>query len=160
MPSPARPQLELTVQYGVPREGLPSAARFRRWANAGLLEDAQVTLRLVGEDEGRALNRDFRGKDYATNVLTFPYADARVLSADIALCVPVILHEARSQSKPPEAHFAHLVVHGMLHLQGFDHETPEEAELMEAIETEIVTRLGYDDPWRNKDEGGRMKAEG
>ena len=147
MSSPARPQLELTVQYGVPRDGLPSTARFRRWASAGLLEDAQVTLRLVGKDEGRALNRDFRGKDYATNVLTFPYAEAGVLSGDIAVCVPVVLQEARSQSKPPEAHFAHLVVHGMLHLQGFDHETPDEAELMETIETEIVIRLGYDDPY-------------
>jgi probable rRNA maturation factor len=147
MPSPARPRLELTVQYRVPREGLPTPARFRRWASAGLLEAAQVTLRLVGEDEGRALNRDYRGKDYATNVLTFPYADTAVLSGDIAVCVPVVLHEARSQSKAPDAHFAHLVVHGMLHLQGFDHEVPEEAELMETIETEIVTRLGYDDPY-------------
>jgi probable rRNA maturation factor len=147
MPSPARPRLELTVQYRVPREGLPSPARFRRWAGAGLLEDAQVTLRLVGEDEGRALNRNYRDKDYATNVLSFPYAETEVLSGDIAVCVPVVLQEARSQSKTPDAHFAHLVVHGMLHLQGFDHEAPEDAELMETIETEIVTRLGYDDPY-------------
>jgi probable rRNA maturation factor len=142
-------RLKLEVQYAVARAGLPAAARFRLWARAALLEDASVTLRLVGEEEGRALNRDFRGRDYATNVLTFSYPESSPLSGDIALCLPVVAREAAQQRKTLEAHLAHLTVHGMLHLQGFDHERAIDAELMEGLETEIVSKLGYDDPYES-----------
>jgi probable rRNA maturation factor len=112
-----------------------------------LIDDARVTLRFVGAREGRALNRDFRGRDYATNVLSFAYREFKPLAGDIVLCAPVIAKEARAQHKSIDAHYAHLVVHGMLHLQGFDHEDNAEAAAMEARETEIVTGLGYADPY-------------
>ena len=140
--------LTLSVQYGIAIDRLPSRQRMRSWAKAALLSDAQVTLRLVGGREGRALNRDFRGKDYATNVLTFAYPDIEPLSGDIVLCAPVIAKEARRQHKPIEAHYAHLVVHGMLHLQGYDHENSSDATVMETLEAEIVVKLGYADPYR------------
>ncbi|HVY07283.1 MAG TPA: rRNA maturation RNase YbeY [Burkholderiales bacterium] len=130
--------------------GLPSRQRMREWARAALLEDAQVTLRIVGAREGRQLNRSFRGRDYATNVLTFSYSGMRPLYGDIVLCAPVVAREARAQRKPLAAHYAHLIVHGMLHLQGFDHESDKDAEAMEAREAEIVAKLGYADPY-----GGR-----
>ncbi len=116
-------------------------------------------MRLVGEAEGRALNRDYRGKDYATNVLTFAYAEGEALpglpeaagdvplAGDLVLCVPVVVREAAAQGKTLEAHFAHLVVHGMLHLQGYDHENETEAAEMEALETVILRELGYADPY-------------
>jgi probable rRNA maturation factor len=141
------PTLTLSVQYGIAKDSLPSRQRLRSWAKAALLTDAQVTLRLVGAREGRALNRDFRGRDYATNVLTFSYPDTRSLSGDIVLCAPVIAKEAREQRKPIDAHFAHLVVHGMLHLQGYDHENNNDARIMETLEAEIVVKLGYADPY-------------
>jgi probable rRNA maturation factor len=139
--------LTLSVQYGVANDSLPSRQRMRSWAKAALLTDAEVTLRLVGAREGRALNRDFRGKDYATNVLTFAYPDIEPLSGDIVLCAPVIAKEARAQRKPIEAHYAHLVVHGMLHLQGYDHENDHDARVMETLEAEIVAKLGYANPY-------------
>ena len=142
--------LALSIQYGVAANGLPSRQRMRAWAKATLLTDAQVTLRLVGAREGRKLNRDFRGRDYATNVLTFAYPDIAPLSGDIVLCVPVVAQEARRQRKPVEAHYAHLVVHGMLHLQGFDHENNDDAMVMEALEAEIVMKLGYAHPYENR----------
>ena len=140
-------QLELTLQIAASSAGLPGAAHFRRWTRASLLESAEVTLRLVEQAEGRALNRTYRRRDYATNVLTFAYPEQQPLAGDIVLCLPVIKEEARRQGKTLEAHLAHLTVHGVLHLQGFDHETEEDAELMEGIETEIVSRLGYADPY-------------
>jgi probable rRNA maturation factor len=106
-----------------------------------------VTLRFVGAREGRALNRTYRGRDYATNVLSFAYPEFKPLAGDIVLCAPVVAREAREQGKLLEAHYAHLVVHGMLHLQGFDHQHNREARAMEALETEIVTGLGYADPY-------------
>lgn len=145
------PKLSLSVQYAAEGDDLPSRGRFRRWVTAALTQDAQLTLRLVGADEGRGLNRDFRGKDYATNVLTFIYGDGLIpgmpLAGDIVLCVPVVAREAAEQGKVLEAHFAHLTVHGMLHLQGYDHEEEADAERMEALESKIVTRLGYADPY-------------
>ena len=126
---------------------MPARSRLRAFAQAALERSAQVTLRLVDEAEGRRLNRDFRGKDYATNVLTFVYADGDRLAGDIVLCAPVIAAEARSQRKDLQAHYAHLVVHGMLHLQGYDHEHEDAAAAMEARETEIVVELGYPDPY-------------
>jgi len=140
--------LSLAVQYAVDESRVPSRPVLRRWARRALQRDCVVTLRIVGAAEARRLNRAFRGRDYATNVLTFIYADTPAAEGDIALCAPVITREAREQGKPAEAHWAHLVVHGMLHLQGWDHEGGAEAETMEALETRIVTELGYSDPYR------------
>ena len=142
-----RPRLDLTVQCAVRRSGLPAPARFRKWAAAALIETASVALRLVNRAEALALNATYRHRHYATNVLTFAYPDTRPLSGDMVLCIPVIRDEARRQGKPLYAHLAHLTVHGMLHLQGFDHDSDSQAELMEGIETEIVLKLGYADPY-------------
>jgi probable rRNA maturation factor len=144
---PVSARLSLTVQYATAEPGLPARSRLRVFAQAALERAAQVTLRLVDEAEGRRLNRDFRGKDYPTNVLTFVYDDADPLSGDVVLCAPLVAAEARSQHKELEAHYAHLVVHGMLHLQGYDHESDAEASVMEARETEILGKLGYPDPY-------------
>ena len=156
------PVLKLAVQKAVEgddKANAPKKNHIRRWAQAALRRDAQVTVRLVGEDEGRSLNRDYRGKDYATNVLTFAYAEGEALpglpeeggdvplAGDLVLCVPVVVREAAAQGKTLEAHFAHLVVHGMLHLQGLDHENEVEAAEMEALETSILRALGYADPY-------------
>ena len=146
------PTLRLSVQYAAKPEEVPTRARFRRWVKAALRQDAEIALRIVDEEEGRALNRDYRGKDYATNVLTFVYDDEfpgaeRPLAGDIVLCAPVVAREAVQQEKPVEAHYAHLTVHGVLHLQGYDHENDEQARQMEALETRIVTKLGYADPY-------------
>jgi probable rRNA maturation factor len=135
------------VQYTVPRAGLPAASRFHAWARAALERSAEVTLRIVDEEEGRALNRQYRGKDKATNVLTFAYVETEPLSGDIALCAPVVAREAKEQSIALDAHFAHLTVHGMLHLQGYDHENDRDASVMEARESCIVMSLGYPDPY-------------
>ena len=142
-----KPKLELAVQYAVKPDNVPTRAQLKKWALAALEEDAEVALRIVGESEGHELNRDYRGKDYATNVLTFPLTDDPVLMGDIVLCHPVVEKEAQEQNKSLEAHYAHLVVHGMLHLQGYDHVSDEEAEVMEALETQIVTKFGYADPY-------------
>lgn len=144
-------RLALSVQRAIGAENRarsPASALIRRWALAALRGDAEVTVRLVGEAEGRRLNRDYRGKDYATNVLTFVYDESeQLLAGDLVLCVPVVAREAAEQGKPLEAHFAHLIVHGMLHLQGFDHEAPAEAEEMEARETRLLATLGYPNPY-------------
>lgn len=113
---------------------------------AALETAAEITLRLVDDEEGRALNRDYRGKDYATNVLTFPLHDAPLIG-DLVLCAPVVAQEAAEQGIPLLAHYAHLVVHGVLHLQGFDHENDDDAAEMEARETQIVMNFGYADPY-------------
>ena len=140
--------LTLTVQYACNEDGLPSRSQIRRWARFACAGPAQVTIRFVDEVEAQLLNRDYRKKDYATNVLTFPYATEPVLVGDLALCVPVVLREAEQQRKPVQAHFAHLILHGMLHLQGYDHETSDaEAERMEAREREILAHFGYPDPY-------------
>ena len=141
-----KPELSLAVQYAVKPEDAPSRPQLRRWVKAALSHPAEITLRLVDEAEGRALNRDYRGKDYATNVLTFILND-NPLMGDIVLCAPVVCAEAAAQGKPVEAHYAHLVVHGVLHLQGFDHESADDAAEMEARETQIVMNLGYADPY-------------
>jgi len=125
---------------------VPGSRALRRWVRAALTDDASITLRIVGRGEGRRLNREFRGRDYATNVLTFVYSERRPLEGDIVLCAPVVRAEAGGTRGRLEAHYAHLVVHGMLHLQGFDHEQARQAQLMELLESEIVTRLGYPDP--------------
>lgn len=141
-----RPRLRLAVQYATAAPDVPARSQFRRWAGGALRRAAEVTIRIVDEAEGRGLNRAYRGKDYATNVLTFVYG-ARPLSGDLVLCAPVVEREAREQGKAPRAHYAHLTVHGMLHLQGFDHETDAEAEAMETLERRILRRFRIADPY-------------
>lgn len=140
-------KLSLAVQYAFKPENVPTRHQFRKWALAALTSDAEITLRIVDETEGRELNRDYRGKDYATNVLTFPLADEPVLIGDIVLCAPVVEKEAAAQGKLLEAHYAHLLIHGVLHLQGYEHETDTDADVMEGIETQLVTKLGYAAPY-------------
>ena len=149
-------QLVLAVGYAVPRAGLPAAASFRRWAEAALRgarrrKPAELAIRIVGLDEGRALNRDYRGRDYATNVLSFPAelppGIALPLIGDLAICAPVVLREAAEQAKRPRDHWAHLTVHGVLHLLGYDHIDNGEAEAMETLETRILAGLGIADPY-------------
>ena len=119
-----------------------------RWIRHALALDAEITVRIVGEDEGRQLNRDYRQKDYATNVLTFDYTQEPVVTADLVLCAPVVAREAQEQNKSLEEHYAHLLVHGALHAQGWDHETSEQdAQEMEAYETDILAGLGFADPY-------------
>lgn len=135
------------MQYATRGRGLPSRAQLRRWARAALERSARVTVRLVGTGEARELNRCYRGRNYATNVLTFVMREQPRLEGDLALCAPVIAREARAQRKSPAAHYAHLVVHGVLHLQGYDHESGADAKVMERRESSIVARLGYPDPY-------------
>jgi probable rRNA maturation factor len=139
-------RVALSVQFIAKANNLPTRQKFRMWVLAAITQDAEITLRIVDAQEGRALNRDYRGKDYATNVLTFPLHDAPLMG-DIVLCAPVIELEAAEQGKTLEAHYAHLTVHGLLHLQGYDHENDEDAVKMEQLETQIVTNLGYPDPY-------------
>jgi probable rRNA maturation factor len=141
-------RLSLAVQYACSDAALPPRPFVRRCVQASLEGPAEVTVRFVDADEGRTLNRDWRHKDYATNVLSFDYEREPVVMGDLALCLPVVLREAAAQGKDAAAHFAHLIVHGMLHLQGYDHETgAEDAVRMEAREREILARLGYPDPY-------------
>lgn len=153
-------QLDVGVSYALSRRGLPAAVSFRKWVAAALdgrIRDADLAVRLVGSKEGRALNRHYRGKDYATNVLSFPadIADGvkmpkgikMPLLGDLVLCAPVIAREAKEQRKPLAAHYAHLTVHGTLHLLGWDHEDAREAECMEQLEREILASLGLPDPY-------------
>jgi probable rRNA maturation factor len=144
------PRLALTVQHATTARGLPSRAALRRWLRAALSRDARVTLRFVGGNEGRALNRRFRGRDRATNVLTFVYDERASLQGDIVLCAPVVQKEARAQRKTLAAHYAHLVIHGMLHLQGYDHERDADAARMEAREIAVLRGLGYADPYADR----------
>ena len=123
-------------------------SRVARWIRAALERPAEITVRIVGELEGRALNHDFRQQDHATNVLTFDYQREPVIVADLVLCAPVIEREARAQKKTLEAHYAHLLVHGALHAQGWDHERAADAKKMEAREVEVLVVLGYADPYR------------
>ena len=147
-------QLQLSLQFG----DIPHAARHRaalprhfvtRCIRHALALDAEITVRIVGEEEGRKLNKSYRKKDYATNVLTFDYAQAPVVMADLVLCAPVVAREAKEQGKTLAAHYAHLLVHGALHAQGWDHETSKaDAEEMEAYEVEILAGLGVKNPYR------------
>jgi probable rRNA maturation factor len=142
------PELNLSVQYPGSTVRAPTRVQVRRWVRAACAAPAEITVRFVGDSEGRALNRDYRGKDYATNVLSFPYESGERVSGDLVLCKSVVEQEAVEQRKPLEAHYAHLIVHGMLHLQGHDHETGQDnAERMEALEREILKTLGYPDPY-------------
>ena len=152
--------LEVAVRYGLPRRGIPSATSFRNWVAAALdgrIRQADIGIRIVDAREGRALNRHYRGKDYATNVLSFPGEldpDIRLpkgvtlpLMGDVVLCAPVVAREAAEQRKPTSAHYAHLTVHGALHLLGWDHDDPADAEAMEQLEREVLAGLGIADPY-------------
>jgi probable rRNA maturation factor len=145
------PRLKLAVQYATTVPQVPSRSEFRKWIKAALKQDAEIVLRIVDADEGRNLNLNFRKRDYATNVLTFVYdnveRDSQSLAGDIILCAPVIESEASQQHEVLTAHYAHLTVHGVLHLQGYDHETDGDAAVMERLETKIVEKLGYKDPY-------------
>ncbi|MCB5185042.1 rRNA maturation RNase YbeY [Methylobacillus gramineus] len=141
------PKLALSVQYASEAAEVPSEKQFRKWARHTLRVDTEATLRIVDEEEGRTLNRDYRGKDYATNVLTFPLVEEPWLIGDIILCAPVVAREASEQGKTVEAHYAHMTVHGILHLHGYDHEEEAQAELMESLESSILSKLGYADPY-------------
>lgn len=149
-------RLDLTLEDRLETEqALPEGKQWRRWCQAALQrqhQHAQVSLLVVDEAEGRQLNHDYRGKDYATNVLSFALNEGDTVAGmplfgDLVFCAPVVAREAAEQGKTLEAHYAHLTVHGMLHLQGFDHEQDDEAEIMEALETVILAKLGYDDPY-------------
>lgn len=148
----------LTIQKAVSKKlkaFTPKKKQIRQWVRSAFPHHPEITIRLVDEEEGHALNLEFRGKDYATNVLSFAYdgdlSDHEQASSpiwgDIALCVPVVVKEAGEQGKSLDAHYAHLIVHGILHLQGYDHENPRDAEIMEAIERRILATLGYADPY-------------
>jgi probable rRNA maturation factor len=137
----------LTIQRASRAAHVPSDRRLRAWARAALGRRAQVTLRYVGETEGRRLNREYRGRDYATNVLTFIYESGRHLAGDVVICAPVVAREARTQGKSVEAHHAHLLVHGLLHLQGHDHERAAQAQRMERREGAILRGLGFANPY-------------
>jgi probable rRNA maturation factor len=150
-------KLNLTVQYPDARiEPAVTRQMLKRWVQAALMGPAELTIRFVDAEEGRTLNRDYRGKDYATNVLTFAYNEGAELDddepteADIILCTDVLQREAQEQNKTVEEHAAHLVVHGVLHAQGFDHEHDEEAEEMEQLERDIMELLRYPDPYADK----------
>ncbi len=152
-------ELDVALSYGAPRKGVPAPASFRRWVAAALegrIREADLAIRIVDADEGQALNRHYRGKDYPTNVLSFPAErppglpeDARFpLLGDLVICAPVVAREAAEQGKPLAAHYAHLTVHGTLHLLGWDHEDDADAQAMERLEREILAALGVDDPYR------------
>jgi probable rRNA maturation factor len=138
---------KLMVQYATNSKEVPARPQFRRWVKAALMQEAEIVLRIVDEAEGCELNHQFRNKEYATNVLTFVYDDMQPLTGDIVLCAPVVSKEAQQQHKNLIAHYAHLTVHGVLHLQGYDHIEEAEAVVMEQMETQILARLGYDDPY-------------
>jgi probable rRNA maturation factor len=141
-------ELRLSLQQPDARHrGVLTRTRVARWVRAALAAPAEITVRIVDEAEGRALNRDYRQKDYATNVLTFDYQREPVIVADIVLCAPVVEREAREQGKAVEAHCAHMVVHGALHAQGWDHERAIDAKKMEAREAEVLEALGYRNPY-------------
>ena len=145
-------QLTLSLQFGklenaaLHRSALPRH-KVARWIRHALQSDAEITVRIVDTEEGQALNRDYRHKDYATNVLTFDYTQEPVVTADLVLCAPVVAKEAKEQGKTLEEHYAHLLVHGALHAQGWDHEAEEDAQVMELRESEIMARLGFENPY-------------
>ncbi len=141
------PNIQLTLQNASSAEQVPTKSQFKKWAKAALRVDTEVTIRIVDEAEGRALNSAYRGKNYATNVLTFPITEEPFLMGDIVLCAPIVAAEEEAQHKSLEAHYAHLTVHGILHLHGYDHETEPQAELMESLEISILGKLGYANPY-------------
>jgi probable rRNA maturation factor len=145
-----RPRFRLAVQYASRTGDVPNRSQFRRWVAGALRRRAELTIRIVDEPEGRRLNRAYREKDYATNVLTFVYGDGRPLTGDLVLCAPVLEREAREQGKTSRSHYAHLTVHGVLHLQGYEHAGDADADAMEALETRILRRFRIADPYAER----------
>ena len=144
-----RPALSLSLQFADASDrALLPRHKVARWVRAALEVPGEITVRIVGAEEGQALNRDYRAKDYATNVLTFDYSHEPVVIADLVLCAPVLQREARELGVALDAHYAHLLVHGTLHAQGYDHEDAAEARAMEGRETELLRALGFADPYR------------
>lgn len=148
--------LDVDVQYAGKRHALPRKPQVRAWVRAAAAVNGErggrITVRFVGKREGRRLNREYRGQEDATNVLSFPYALEPLLCGDLVLCTPVLVREAAEQDKSLTAHCAHLIVHGVLHLQAYDHETGEqEATEMEGLERRVLAALGYPDPYRGED---------
>ena len=151
-------KLSLSVQYASTAPDMPNRAQLRRWIKVALQRDVCMTLRIVDEAEGRELNNNYRGKDYATNVLTFVYDDPGVLSGDVVICAPVVEREAVAQHKDWLAHYAHLAIHATLHLQGYDHESDTDAAEMEALETALMVKLRYPDPYQEtRTKNGRTR---
>lgn len=158
LPLRGRPRLQLSLQFAADAAARAHRAvlprhRVARWIRAALAVPGEITVRIVAAEEARALNRDFRDQDHATNVLTFDYSHAPLVHADLVLCADVVEAEAREQALPLDAHYAHLLVHGTLHAQGHEHRHDEEAEAMEARETEALRLLGFADPYRRADRG-------
>jgi probable rRNA maturation factor len=147
-PTTVQPSLQLSLQFADARHRahLPRH-RVQRWLRAALMAPAELTVRIVGAEEGQALNLGYRQKDYATNVLTFDYERQPVVVADLVLCAPVVAAEAKTEGKTIEAHYAHLLVHGALHAQGYDHERVADARVMEGLESELMLGLGFADPY-------------
>ncbi|MFL1404303.1 rRNA maturation RNase YbeY [Marinobacter sp. M1N3S26] len=150
-------ELTVDIQRVIDSGELPGDDQLTRWARAGWQQahDSEVTLRLVDESESQALNHQYRGKDRPTNVLSFPFeAPAGItvpLAGDLVICAPVVAREAAEQDKTPEAHWAHMVIHGLLHLQGYDHIEDDEAEAMEALEIRLLADLGYGNPYETEE---------
>ena len=146
--APARPALALSLQFADPTDRvLLPRHKVARWIRAALDRPGEITVRIVGEDEARALNLAYRAKDYPTNVLTFDYSLTPTVAADLVLCAPVLQRESRELDIPLVAHYAHMLVHGTLHAQGHDHEVEDEARAMEARETVLMQALGFPDPY-------------
>ena len=146
--SKATRDLRLRLQIATSASDLPVRATLRGWVQLALEADADITLRFVGSPEARRLNRDYRGKDYATNVLTFNYSGPPRVEADIVLCLPVLRREARAAGRKLRAHLAHLVIHGVLHAHGYEHETRRETERMQRREVQLLASLRIADPYR------------
>jgi probable rRNA maturation factor len=146
------PTLSLSLQFSSVTQAAKHRAALPRhmvakWIRHSLQSDGEITVRIVDAEEGQSLNREYRKKDYATNVLTFDYTQEPIVTADLVLCAPVIAREAKEQKKTLQAHYAHMIVHGTLHAQGWDHELDEDAQVMELRETEILARLGFKSPY-------------
>jgi probable rRNA maturation factor len=147
VPRRRKPSATISVQRGTRAADAPTRNQIISFARAAMMRDMDITIRIVNEIEGRQLNSDFRHKDYATNVLSFVYASEPAVHGDLVLCAPVISREAAEQGKSILAHYAHMIVHGVLHLHGYDHIIEAEAEKMEALEIDIVTGLGFAHPY-------------
>lgn len=149
----------IDIQYAITAEGVPGEEYLRHWLQLALADradNAELSLRVVDEAEMTALNHEYRGKDYPTNVLSFPYeampgVDSALLG-DIVICAPVVAREALEQDKPVESHWAHMVIHGVLHLLGHDHHDAAQAQRMEQLETRLLEQLGFPDPYRSRDD--------
>ena len=143
------PEFSLTVQFASEADALPTRAQIRRWVAAALEHAAEITVRIVDAEEAQALNQDYRDKGYVPNVLTFEYGEISpgVLGGDVVICAPVVEREAREQGKPLQHHYAHMTVHGVLHLQGYDHLEPADADIMESREAVILKRFRIPNPY-------------